>query len=58
MVRRETGRLDEVRGLVTGDELPTDHWAPGLLALYTELGMTAPGVAAARLVAGPAAAAL
>ncbi|MGZ4485361.1 MAG: ATP-binding protein [Nocardioidaceae bacterium] len=42
MVRRETGALDQVRGLVTGDELPTDHWAPGLLALYTELGMTAP----------------
>ena len=40
MVRRETGTLDEVRGLITGDELPTDHWAPGLLALYTELGMT------------------
>ena len=35
-------RLDQVRGLVTGNELPTDHWAPGLLALYTELGMTAP----------------
>ena len=42
MVRREAGRLDEVRGLVTGDELPTDYWAPGLLALYTELGMAAP----------------
>lgn len=42
MVRREAGRLDQVRGLVTGDELPTDHWAPGLLALYTELGMTGP----------------
>jgi DNA-binding CsgD family transcriptional regulator len=42
MVRRETGGLDKVRGLITGEELPTDHWAPGLLALYTELGMTAP----------------
>jgi DNA-binding CsgD family transcriptional regulator/tetratricopeptide (TPR) repeat protein len=42
MVRRETGRLEVVRRLVTGDELPTDHWAPGLLALYTELGMTVP----------------
>jgi DNA-binding CsgD family transcriptional regulator len=48
MVRRETGRLDQVRGLVTGDERPTDHWAPGLLALYTELGLTA---AASRLLA-------
>jgi DNA-binding CsgD family transcriptional regulator len=47
MVRRETGSLDQVRGLVTGDELPTDQWAPGLLALYTELGMTA---AASRLL--------
>jgi DNA-binding CsgD family transcriptional regulator len=42
MLRRETGGLEQVRGLITGDELPTDHWAPGLLALYTELGMTAP----------------
>ncbi len=42
MVRRETGRLEPVRGLVTGDELPTEHWAPGLLALYTELEMTGP----------------
>ena len=47
MVRRETGGLEQVRRLVTGDELPTDHWAPGLLALYTELGMTA---AASRLL--------
>jgi DNA-binding CsgD family transcriptional regulator len=47
MIRRETGGLEQVRRLVTGDELPTDHWAPGLLALYTELGMTA---AASRLL--------
>ena len=47
MLRREAGSLEQVRGLVTGDELPTDHWAPGLLALYTELDMTAP---AARLL--------
>jgi DNA-binding CsgD family transcriptional regulator len=40
MIRRETGVLDQVSRLVTGDELPTDHWAPGLLALYTELKMT------------------
>ena len=40
MLRRETGQLGKVRGLITGHELPTDHWAPGLLALYTELGMT------------------
>ena len=42
MVRREAGGLEQVRRLVTGDELPTDRWAPGLLALYTELGMAAP----------------
>jgi DNA-binding CsgD family transcriptional regulator len=47
MLRRETGGLEQVRRLITGDELPTDHWAPGLLALYTELGMTA---AASRLL--------
>jgi DNA-binding CsgD family transcriptional regulator len=47
MVRREAGRLEQVRRLVTGDELPADHWAPGLLALYTELGMRA---AASRLL--------
>jgi DNA-binding CsgD family transcriptional regulator len=42
MVRRETGRLEQARRIVTGDELPSDHWAPGLLALYTELGLTEP----------------
>ena len=42
MVRRETGRLEQARQVMTGDELPTDHWAPGLLALYTELGMADP----------------
>ena len=42
MVRRETGELEQVRRLVTGDEVPAEHWAPGLLALYTELGLTAP----------------
>ncbi len=48
MVRRETGALEQVRSLVTGDEAPTEHWAPGLLALYTGLGMRRP---AARLLA-------
>ena len=42
MLRRETGRLDQVRHLVSGDESPTGHWAPGLLALYTELGLQRP----------------
>ncbi|MGY1640925.1 AAA family ATPase [Geodermatophilus sp. SYSU D00703] len=39
MVRRETGALEAVRALVTGEEPPDGHWAPGLLALYTELGL-------------------
>jgi DNA-binding CsgD family transcriptional regulator len=42
MVRREAGRLDEVRPLISGSERPQDLWAPGLLALYTDLGLTAP----------------
>ena len=40
MIRRETGRLDAVRPLVTGDEQFAGRWLPGLLALYTELGLT------------------
>jgi DNA-binding CsgD family transcriptional regulator/tetratricopeptide (TPR) repeat protein len=42
MVRREMGVLDQIRPLITGEERPTDHWAPGLLALYTELGLRKP----------------
>jgi DNA-binding CsgD family transcriptional regulator len=42
MLRRETGGLEQVRHLVTGEERPTEHWAPGLLALYTGLGMQRP----------------
>lgn len=42
MLRRETGRLGVVRKLVTGEEDPAALWAPGLLALYTELGMVEP----------------
>lgn len=45
MVRRETGRLEDVRPLVTGDEDPDEHWAPGLLALYTALEMAGPAAA-------------
>ena len=41
MLRREMGELEHVRGLVTGDEGPDEHWAPALLALYTELGLRA-----------------
>ncbi|MBB2892700.1 helix-turn-helix transcriptional regulator [Flexivirga oryzae] len=40
MIRRETGRLDAVRPLVTGQEQFAGRWLPGLLALYTELGLT------------------
>ncbi|MGY1638862.1 AAA family ATPase [Geodermatophilus sp. SYSU D00742] len=47
MLRRETGALEQVRPLITGDEPPEDHWAPGLLALYTELRLDG---AAQRLV--------
>jgi tetratricopeptide (TPR) repeat protein len=39
MLRRETGRLEQVRPLITGDPAEDDAWLPGLLAMYTELGM-------------------
>ena len=42
MVRRERGGLEPVRALITGAEDPADHWAPGLLALYTELELAEP----------------
>ncbi|HEX2075968.1 MAG TPA: AAA family ATPase [Geodermatophilus sp.] len=42
MIRRETGAVEQVRPLVTGREPPDGHWAPGLLALYTELGLDEP----------------
>jgi len=42
MVRRETGQLDQVRGLISGTEDVTGYWAPGLLALYCELGLRDP----------------
>ena len=45
MVRRETARLEEVRPFVTGHEDPGEHWAPGLLALYTGLEMAEPAAA-------------
>lgn len=47
MVRRETGAVQQVRPLISGQEAPTDHWAPGLLALYTALDLDS---AAARLL--------
>ncbi len=42
MLRRETGEVEQVRRLITGTERSSDHWAPGLLALYTELGLDEP----------------
>ncbi len=42
IVRRETGGLERARSLLTGDEEPTEHWAPGLLAMYCELELPEP----------------
>ncbi|MEV6491431.1 AAA family ATPase [Actinoplanes sp. NPDC051633] len=39
MIRRETARLEPARRLLTGRESFADRWVPGLLALYTELGL-------------------
>ena len=42
MVRRETGALEAVRPLVDVVRQAHATWEPGLLALYTELGLTGP----------------
>ena len=42
MLRRVTGGLEGIRGLVTGSEALDHHWLPGLLALYTALEMAEP----------------
>ena len=39
MLSRETGTLDRFRPYITGRETFTQRWVPGLLALYTELGI-------------------
>lgn len=39
MIQRATAGLETVRPLVSGDESWSGHWLPGLLALYTELGL-------------------
>jgi DNA-binding CsgD family transcriptional regulator/tetratricopeptide (TPR) repeat protein len=39
MIRRETGGLHQFRSHVTGRETFDGRWVPGLLALYTELGV-------------------
>jgi DNA-binding CsgD family transcriptional regulator len=42
MIQRETGALEPVRPLLDGISQSGGTWEPGLLALYTELGMTGP----------------
>lgn len=42
MVTRETGRLEDIRPLITGDPAADGTWSPGLLSLYTELDMREP----------------
>ncbi len=42
MVRRETGALEAVRPLIDVVRQAQATWEPGLLALYTELGLTGP----------------
>jgi DNA-binding NarL/FixJ family response regulator len=39
MIRRETGALQRFRAFIDGSETFTGRWVPGLLALYTELGI-------------------
>jgi DNA-binding CsgD family transcriptional regulator len=41
MLRRETGRLAQLRPLLPDEPDGSDTWLPGLLAMYTELGMDA-----------------
>jgi DNA-binding CsgD family transcriptional regulator len=47
MLNRESGGLEQVRELITGNESLAGRWLPGLLAVYTELGLEEP---AARLL--------
>lgn len=42
MLQREQGRLEEVAPFISGAEEVERHWAPGLLALYVELGRREP----------------
>lgn len=39
MIRRATGQLERFRPYLDGEEAFTGRWVPGLLALYTELGL-------------------
>ncbi|HEX3513777.1 MAG TPA: AAA family ATPase [Trebonia sp.] len=40
MIQRETGALEQVRPLLSAIRQSSGTWEPGLLALYTELGLT------------------
>lgn len=42
LVKRETGELTSIRPLISGDPKKDGTWEPGLLSLYTELGMKVP----------------
>ncbi|GAA2166906.1 hypothetical protein GCM10009845_27200 [Pedococcus bigeumensis] len=42
MLHRVTGGLEQIRPLITGEESLEHQWLPGLLALYTGLGMVEP----------------
>lgn len=42
LIDRERLALERMRMIVTGAERSTDVWAPGMLALYRELGMREP----------------
>ncbi len=43
MLNRETGVIDEIRPLITGDpDTEPGDWDLGLIAIYTELGMVQP----------------
>lgn len=50
MLRRSTGGLEPIRPLITGTEDVASVWLPGLLALYTELGMWEPAERALRVL--------
>jgi DNA-binding CsgD family transcriptional regulator/tetratricopeptide (TPR) repeat protein len=52
MLRRVTGGLEQIRGLVDGNETFDEHWLPGLLALYTALGMPGPAARILTLLCG------
>jgi DNA-binding CsgD family transcriptional regulator len=52
MIRRECGALTQVRPLISGRERPGEHWAPGLLALYTEFRLDRPAAELLRWMLG------